>query len=463
MGTPVARAVLVAVSVLLLGAAAQQQERCEKPEALQALEQGRKVQKEKGEGGAKEAIALYEKALELDPNCASALWEIGWSKQILSDWEGCLASWKKLEKLAPDYPELEAQTAVALRRAEEAKTLSALPEPGKLAPREEKPSAGERLIVAAVGDVHMGMAWPEERAQLPPDGGADLFESVTQSLSTADLTFGNLETVLADSGQSKKCGKKSTKCFAFRVPTAYAERLKQAGFDLMSIANNHAGDFGPEGRVATMAALDRVGIRHSGPIGDVASFELKGKKVAMVAFSTGGDVHRVLDLDVARRLVASLKAKHQLVLVSFHAGAEGAGAEHTPRGPEEFYGEKRGDVRAFAHTVIDAGADLVLGHGPHVLRGLERYRGRLILYSMGNFSSWETFGLAGTKGYSGIFKIELAPNGVATALSVEPVVLEEPGRPRPDPARQAIPQLRRLSKEDFGDALIDEEGRWSLR
>lgn len=433
---------------------------CAPGKASELLSEGRKVQREKGEGGAAEAVKLYEQTLAADPGCAAALWEMGWSKQLLGDYDGNLAAWDRLKKLAPDYPELDSSYTAAAKRREDSRALASLPDPGKLPKREEKPAEGEGLTFAAVGDVHMGMAWPEDRPRLPPNGAADLFESVTDSLKAADVVFGNLETALADGGESKKCGKKSTKCFAFRVPTAYAGALKAAGFTVMSIANNHAGDFGPEGRASTMAALDKHAILHSGPVGDVASWEVKGKKLALVAFSTGADVYRVQELDTARRVVAALKKKHDLVLVSFHGGAEGAGAERTAKGVEMFLGENRGDVRRFARVVIDAGADLVLGHGPHVLRGLERYKGRLILYSMGNFSSWETFGLAGTKGITGIFKVTLAPNGVVTALRVEPLVIEEPGRPRPDPSKQALEQLRKLSKEDFGDALLDEAGAW---
>ncbi|MBI3183725.1 MAG: CapA family protein [Myxococcales bacterium] len=430
------------------------------PAALEQVETGRKIQREKGEGGADEAIASYRAALEADPSCAPARWELGWSHQVKGEWDAAVAAWDALRKSAPDYPELDRQYEVAQRRREQAASLAALPDPGKLPAVALNPSEGEPITFAAVGDVHMGTAWPPERAVLPPDGGADLFEAVAPALQDADVTFGNLETVLADSGDSAKCGPKSTKCFAFRAPTAYAKVLRSVGFDVMSIANNHAGDFGPEGRKATIAALDHAGILHSGPIGDIASFAAKGRRVALVAFSTGADVYRVQELDTARRLVADLSRRHDLVVVSFHAGAEGTEAQRVPKGREVFYGEDRGEVRKLAHLVVDAGADLVLGHGPHVLRGAELYRGRLVLYSMGNFSSWQTFGLAGPKGISALFKATLAPNGVALSLEAQPLFLEEPGRPRPDPEKRAIELLRRLSKQDFGEPLLDEAGQW---
>lgn len=437
------------------------QVRCAPGRASELLAAGRTVQHDKGEGGAAEAIAQYQAALEADPACATALWEMGWSYQLEGDWDAVIAAWERLQELAPDYPKLDRELPIALRRRDQHASLAALPDPGKLRSPAQRPAAGESIAIVAVGDVHMGRAWPAERATLPPDGGTDLYDSVSELLHQGDVVFGNLETVLADSGDSDKCGPRSTKCFAFRVPTAYASNPKRAGFTVMSIANNHSGDFGPEGRQSTMAALDAAGILHSGPVGDIARWTVKGRKLALVAFSTGNDVYRLQDIEVGRRLVAQLARESDLVIVSFHGGAEGDAAQHVKKGRERFYGEDRGDVRAFAHAMIDAGAALVLGHGPHVLRGGELYRGRLVLYSMGNFSSWETFGLGGAKGISGIFKVTLAPNGVPLSLQMTPVFLEEPGRPRVDPERRGIESFRKLSRADFGAALLDETGGWT--
>jgi len=438
-----------------------EQVRCAPGRATELLEAGQTVQHEKGEGGTAEAIAQYQAALEADPACATALWEMGWAYQQQGDWDAAIAAWERLRKLAPDYPRLDREFPIALRRRDQHASLAALPDPGVLRPPAKKPAPGESIAIVAVGDVHMGRGWPEERATLPPDGGTDLLESVSELLHQGDVTFGNLETVLADSGDSEKCGPRSTKCFAFRVPTAFAENPKRAGFTVMSIANNHSGDFGPEGRVSTMAALDGAGVLHSGPVGDIARWTVKGRKLALVAFSTGNDVYRIQEIDIGRRLIAQLARENDLVIVSFHGGAEGDAAQHVKKGREKFYGEDRGDVRGFAHAMIDAGAALVLGHGPHVLRGGELYRGRLVLYSMGNFSSWETFGLGGAKGISGIFKVTLAPNGVPLSIEMTPVFLEEPGRPRVDPEKRGIASFRKLSKVDFGAALLDEDGVWT--
>ena len=229
----------------------------------------------------------------------------------------------------------------------------------------------------------------------------------------------------------------------------------------MGIANNHAGDFGMEGRATTKQALDDMGILYTGTVGDIATLEKNGLKIGVIAFSFGGDVYSVLDIPTAQRVVADTKRKHDVVIVSFHAGAEGSDAGHVPKDTERFLGENRGDEYKFAHAVIDAGADLVIGHGPHRLRGAELYKGRLIAYSLGNFCTYKTFGLTGPLGVTTVLKVTLAPNGVLTAAELIPGIIEQPGIPRPDSSGQAVKIVRELSREDFGLELFDPDGRWT--
>ena len=185
-----------------------------------------------------------------------------------------------------------------------------------------------------------------------------------------------------------------------------------------------------------------------------------GLEVALVAFAPYRGALDVRDLELARRTVAWLARAHDIVVVSFHAGAEGPEARHLPKAPEQFFGESRGDVYAFAHAVVDAGADLVLGHGPHVLRAMERYRGRLIAYSLGNFSSFKTFDVRGASGESVILDVELAPDGALLAARLHPVRLGSDGRPAEDPTLAGVAAVRALSAEDLGDPFVDENGRW---
>ena len=316
------------------------------------------------------------------------------------------------------------------------------------------PLAQAPITFAAVGDVMLGSAFPDE-AGLPPDDGARLLEEVGPILRAADVAFGNLEGPLVDAGTSEKCARsKPGRCYAFRVPTRYGRYLAEAGFDVMSLANNHAGDFGEEGRASTRAVLGALGIRFAGAPGEVAHLEVRGTRIALVAFSTSSATNDLRDVDEGVRVVKAAREGADLVVVSFHGGAEGADRQHVPPAGEEFLGEDRGDPRAFAHAVIDAGAHLVLGHGPHVIRGLELYRGRLVAYSLGNFATYGRFNLAGPNGLSLVLEVRLAPDGTFLGGRIHPARQEKPGGPHLDPAGAAIPVVRRLSDEDFGAAAV---------
>jgi hypothetical protein len=151
---------------------------------------------------------------------------------------------------------------------------------------------------------------------------------------------------------------------------------------------------------------------------------------------------------------------HDLVFVSFHGGAEGSKAAHVPNGPEKFYSENRGDLRAFARTAVGAGADLVLGHGPHVWRGLELVDGHLVAYSMGNFATYGLFRLEGALGTSAVLEVTLGPDGRLVTGKLLPTLQANGGLPAPDPAGKVIPMVRDLSTTDFGATApqIDDDG-----
>jgi hypothetical protein len=232
---------------------------------------------------------------------------------------------------------------------------------------------------------------------------------------------------------------------------------------VLGLANNHAGDFGAEGRESTRRALDAAGIAHAGEPGDLARLTVKGRRLAVVAFATSDATLDLRDLDAAKRVVAGLAAGSDLVVVSFHGGAEGAAHQRVPPGREEFLGEDRGDLRAFAHAVVDAGAALVLGHGPHVVRGMEVYRGRLVAYSLGNFATWGAFNLAGPNGLSLVLEARLGPDGAFLGGRVHPVRQEKPGGPRLDPQGLVIPLLRSLSEADFGESAVRVDADGTLR
>ena len=308
------------------------------------------------------------------------------------------------------------------------------------------------IVVTAVGDVMLGTTFPDETGGLlPPNDGVDLLQQVTPILKRGDIVFGNLEGPLVDGeGMSLKCrGKAPGHCYAFRVPTRYGALLKAAGFTVMGLANNHAMDFGQEGRDSSRQTLDAQGIAHTGEIGDIARLAIKGEKVAVIAFATYPGAYNLLDLDDALAAIRQARADSDLVIVSFHGGGEGATHQHVQDGDEMFLGEDRGDLRRFTHAAIDAGAGLVLGSGPHVVRGMEIYQGKLIAYSLGNFATYGPFNLSAENGISLILEAHLAPDGSFIGGQVYPVKQEKPGGPKLDPSMAIVPILRTLSVEDF--------------
>ncbi len=295
---------------------------------------------------------------------------------------------------------------------------------------------------------------------LPDDDGLSFFDAVTPLLSAPDVTFGNFEGVLLDGGEPVKQCKDKTRCFLFRTPTRYVTYLKLAGFDVMSLANNHARDFGEAGRTSSMEAMDRAGIHHSGREGTVASFIANGRRVAMIAFAPNVGSNSLNDPQIGLPLVSELAAKHDIVIVSFHGGAEGNGAEKMPFAREIFAGEDRGNVVEFAHSMIDAGADIVLGHGPHVVRPMEIYKDRLIAYSLGNFATYYGISVEGIRGLAPILFATLDGEGRFVSGKIEPTIQIRPAGPSLDPDRKVITLLRELTGAAFpdGSLVIAEDG-----
>lgn len=305
------------------------------------------------------------------------------------------------------------------------------------------------ITIAAVGDIMLGTDFPDNRL---PDNDASILGEVANLLASAELTFGNLEGTLADGLPPAKRCQNPKLCYLFRTPTRYVQHLRDAGFDMLSLANNHARDFGEQGRSETMRVLDEAGIAHSGREGDIAVLNINGQSVAMIAFAPNIGAHSINDLDLAVLQVADLEQRHDLVIVSFHGGAEGLDALHVKPGMEVYYGEDRGDLIAFSHAVIDAGADLVIGHGPHVPRGLEVYRERLIAYSLGNFATHYGISVAGIKGLAPILFATLGPDGRFLKGQIISTRQLRPRGPVPDRDHAAFELMKKLSREDFGSA-----------
>lgn len=313
-----------------------------------------------------------------------------------------------------------------------------------------KSTNNEPITIAAGGDIMLASTFPNE-TRMPPNDGADLLKAVAPIFQAADIAFGNLEGPLVDGGISAKCGNRPN-CFAFRMPTRYGKYLKEAGFDVMSVANNHASDFGDNGRTSTRQVLDSLGIKHAGS--DKFQFsttylDVKGKKVAFIGFAHNNISLNVNDLASARQAVQTAAKQSDIVVVSFHGGAEGEKAVNVPQRTELFFGESRGNLPLFSRTVIDAGADLVLGHGPHVLRGMEIYKDRLIAYSLGNFATYGWFKLAGPTAETMVLEVKIDAEGKFMSGKINPFVLVDRGILTKDETKSAISTVRRLSQMDF--------------
>lgn len=395
------------------------------------------------DGRAEDAEALLKQATVDDPANTRAAWELGWAHWAQDDFGAAVEAWRVVESQDASWPDVSEWLTKAQARA-------SLNDGPPLKGDVPLKAAGGRITVVAAGDTMMGSDLRKGASGLAPGDGVGLFLGLEDLFRGADVAFLNLEGPLADGLPNKKCGPNSSSCYAFRTPTRYVAALKDLQLDLASLANNHAMDLGEAGMNSSIATLDAAGIAHAGRYGDVALIERNGVKIALVAAHSGGccpNVNRPAEIS---RLVVEADKLADIVIFSFHGGAEGARYRHVPGRTEVAWGERRGDVKALARAAVDAGADVVLGHGPHVLRAMEVYQGRLIAYSMGNFCGFHQFGTqGGFGGTSLVLDLGIAANGVLLDAKIHPAALNSEGAPRPDPTGAAIEQLNELSAADF--------------
>jgi hypothetical protein len=315
------------------------------------------------------------------------------------------------------------------------------------------PTPAASISIAAVGDTMLGSV--AQGRGLPANDGAQMISGLTPIISAADIAFANLEGAMIDGGTQTKCGPNSKFCYTFGMPTRYGKHLKDAGFDIVSLANNHSSDFGAEGRASTRKTIASLGIIHAGAdTQDIPVMNVKGRRIAFVAFATNPVSLNLIDVENSRRVVADAARRADIVVVSFHGGAEGSSAQHVPYGSETYLGGARGDLRKFTRAVVDAGADLVLGHGPHVVRGMEVYKNRLIVYSLGNFAFYR-FPFAGPTALSLVLETNIDPDdGSFVSGRIHPLIQQGQDGPRPDRNNTVINVVRQLSKEDFGPTAV---------
>jgi hypothetical protein len=318
--------------------------------------------------------------------------------------------------------------------------------PVEPAPRtEEAAEEQDAISLSATGDIIMGDA----PGSLPANGGKGFFDGVKRDLA-ADLVMGNLEEPLTEDTGTAKCGPNSTGCHQFRAPPGYAKHLKDAGFELLNQANNHGNDYGPQGYANTQRALERYGLAHTGAVDQITVVDVEGVDVAVVGFSSYSWNNSLIDIDAGQALIEKAAEQADIVVVQVHMGAEGSAKTRVKPGTEMFLGENRGDPIKFAHAMIDAGADLIVGHGPHVLRGMEFYKGRLVAYSLGNFAGGGgTLNRSGPLGLGAILKVELAPDGSWVGGRVVSTAMNSAGKPVTDPDGDSLAMIADLTAKDF--------------
>lgn len=325
------------------------------------------------------------------------------------------------------------------------------------------PSATEvptdTITLGAVGDIIMGRP-----GSMPANDGRGFFDKV-KSLFEVDFMMGNMEEPITEDTGVVKCKPEQTSCHQFRVPPSYAAHLRDAGFDLLNQANNHGYDFGAAGYTNTQKALTNAGLKYTGPRNYVAVAEVKGVKVAVVGFSSYSRDNSLLNHTQAKSVVEKASGMADLVVIQVHWGAEGAGMTHVKPGTEMFLGENRGDPMAFSRAVIDAGADLIIGHGPHTLRGFELYKGRLIAYSLGNFAGGKGLKGDGNLGWGAVLHTTLKRDGSFVSGKFNSTYfVTNPGTPQPDPQNRGLGLVRELTKSDFPQTgpAISSDGVISL-
>ena len=321
------------------------------------------------------------------------------------------------------------------------------------------------LNITAVGDMMIGTNYPS-KSYLPPNDGKDIFKNVSRFLKNSDITFGNLEgVILSENIPTTKICNDPKKCYAFKMPDHYVNHFKDAGFNLLSIANNHINDFDTKGIMNTIELLKKVNINFAGTLDyPTAEFKVNGWNIGFCAFSPNRGTVSLNNTMEAVAIVKSLKQRVDIVIVSFHGGGEGIKFEQITNKTEYYLGENRGNPYQFSKNMIDAGADVVFGHGPHVTRAIDMYKGKIITYSMGNFATYGRFDLSGAKGIAPIIKFKINKKGDLVSGKIISIMQIEDGIPVLDKNKKVINKLQTLMNNDLinKSLKINDDGLFEI-
>ncbi|HBT48119.1 MAG TPA: hypothetical protein DEA73_09655 [Peptococcaceae bacterium] len=270
-------------------------------------------------------------------------------------------------------------------------------------------------------------------------------------LRSADLTFGNLESPLSDTGKPIP-----GKGIWFRARPEALQVLQQGGFDVLNIANNHILDYDTPAFRQTMALLEGAGIHYCGGGENIQEarrpviLEEKGLRLGFLGYSDMADIFwsydyprsfkatterpgtAPLEIETMCQDVELLKARTDTTVVSLHWGTE-------------YQRRPSSEQRQIAHRLVEAGADIILGHHPHVFQGIEVYKGSIILYSLGNFIMDQNWSRETCEGLLAMFTITQAGWQQAEILPVQ-IVEEQPRQGTGPRAAKILAELRDLSR-----------------
>lgn len=311
--------------------------------------------------------------------------------------------------------------------------------------------AGSKAIrIAAAGDIMLG--------GLSSDEASEVFSEVKPYLKNCRVVIGNLEGPLTDRGTPSKTEEEGV-FYVFRTPPQYAGLLSEAGFTVMSLANNHVYDYGEAGYKQTAEVLDQAGILKTGGPGQVARQKVGKTTVSVIGLAPNKGCQDINDIPAAEELVRQEASRpNTLVVVAFHGGGEGDGYLSVPHTMESYLGEKRGELRRLSRALIDAGAHLVIGHGPHVPRGFEIYKDRLIAYSLGNFATGRGLSVSGRKSLAPLLIVDITHKGKLVGGQVVSFRQEKPGRLKLDSDGAALKLMHGLSLADFDLPALAADG-----
>lgn len=300
--------------------------------------------------------------------------------------------------------------------------------------------SNENIHISAVGDL---VFTQNEKLN------SRALEQASVFLKQADLVFGNLEGPITNGGLLQKISREGH-TYAFRFPISTAKILRDANIDAVNIANNHIRDYGAQGVQDTVQHSYQQNVMAVGNKGSLVIKNIKGKRVGLMSFGYHTAQNDMNDTEAVVAAMQAAKAQTDLLVIAFHAGAEGAPAAYLTDGVEMYLGENRGNPRAFSKLVIEHGADAVIGFGPHVLRGAECINGKPVLHSLGNFVSAGGLSIAGVSSLTVISQLALSAAGTFLGARAIPMIFTPEKIPTFDSTARSIELMNLLSKVAAG-------------